>query len=143
MQKISLIILLFVLVPVFQLKAQNYLNDDDVSALYASTKQVNQFIRRFNGEEDLHGKRLYPKDKKYRNVKLRKRYLKNLFDNQNYSISSNQKTELINDVTSSSNSSYFDFYGKNWFAEVNAKFSYQGKVENVVLYFRMEKETGG
>ena len=28
-----------------QLKAQKY-NDDDVSKLYASTKQVNQFIRK-------------------------------------------------------------------------------------------------
>ena len=143
MQKIRITILLLVIVPIFQLNAQKYVEDEDISMLYASTKQVNQFIRRFNGEEDLHGKRLYPKDKKYRSVKLRKKYLKDLFDNQNYSINSNLKTELIRDVTSTSNSLYFDFYGKNWFAEVNAKFLYQGKVENVVLYFRIEKETGG
>ncbi len=129
-------------IPMFQASAQNY-NDDDVTALYAATKQVNQFIRRFNGEEDLYGKRLYKKDKKYRSKKLRIKYLKGLFDNQNYEISSAKKTEFINDVTNTSNSKYFNFYGNNWFAEVNAKFLHKGREENVILYFRIEKETGG
>jgi len=141
MYKIFLIALLFVSILTPQLKAQNY-NNDDVTALYASTKQVNQFIRRFNGEEDLYGKRLYPKDKKYRNIKLRKKYLNGLFNNQNYSVN-RQKTEFVNDVTRSGKSKYFDFYGSNWFAEVNAKFLHKGREENVILYFRIEKETGG
>jgi hypothetical protein len=141
MQKI-IYLFLIVLISSFQLKAQNY-NTDDVTELYASTKQVNQFIRRFNGEEDLRGKRLYPKDKKYRSVKLRKKYLYGLFDNQNYSISNSLKNEFIADVTNSKQPDYYDFYGKKWFAEVNAKFLYQGKEENVILYFRLEKEKGG
>lgn len=144
MYKISLIVLLIVAnLPGFQLKAQKYVEDEDISMLYASTKQVNQFIRRFNGEEDLYGKRLYPKDKKYRSVKLRKRYLNDLFDNQNYTINSTLKKEFVEEITSQQNPSYYDFYAKNWFAEVNAKFLYLGKEENVILYFRLEKETGG
>jgi len=137
---ISLFLIIFI--SSFQLKAQNY-NTDDVTELYASTKQVNQFIRRFNGEEDLRGKRLYPKDKKYRSVKLRKKYLYGLFDNQNYSISNSLKNEFIADVTDPKHPDYYNFYGKRWFAEVNAKFLYRGKEENVILYFRLEKETGG
>lgn len=141
MQKIiSLFLIIFIFS--FQLKAQNY-NTDDVTELYASTKQVNQFIRRFNGEEDLRGKRLYPKDKKYRSIKLRKKYLYGLFDNQNYSISNSLKNEFIADVTNPKQPDYYSFYGKRWFAEVNAKFLYQGREENVILYFRLEKETGG
>jgi len=143
MNKISLIALLFIAIPLSEIKAQKYVQDEDISMLYASTKQVNQFIRRFNGEEDLYGKRLYPKNRKYRSVKLRKRYLKDLFDNQNFSISSSLKNEFVEEVTVQQNPSYYDFYGKNWFAEVNAKFLYQGKEENVILYFRIEKETGG
>lgn len=141
MQKIIPLLFIF-LVSSFQLKAQNY-NTDDVTELYASTKQVNQFIRRFNGEEDLRGKRLYPKDKKYRTLKLRKKYLKGLFDNQNYSITTSLKNEFIADVTNPKHPKYYDFYGKKWFAEVNAKFLHQGKEENVILYLRLEKETGG
>ncbi len=57
---LSLFIALF---PVF-LQSQtvgNYVEDE--SALYSSTKQVNQFFRRFNGEEDTKGDRYYPEDK--------------------------------------------------------------------------------
>jgi len=115
---------------------------EDESDLYASTKQVNQFIRRFNGEEDLYGKRLYPKDKKYRDVALRKKYLNGLFDLENTNIKA-QKDEFIAYVNSTSKPQFFDFYGNNWFAEVSADFLYNGKEQNVVLNFKLEKETGG
>src|SRR5688572_23807959 len=44
---------------------------EDESRLYAESKQVNQFFRRFNGEEDEKGNRYYPGDKQYRGDKLR------------------------------------------------------------------------
>lgn len=115
---------------------------EDESDLYASTKQVNQFIRRFNGEEDLYGKRLYPKDKKYRNASLRKRYLQDLFNKQNSNLNS-LKNQFIDDVNSKNYPLYFDFYGGKWYAEVTAKFLFHGKSEDVIMFFKMEKETGG
>ena len=136
-------ILILILLFSFPVHAQKYVQDEDISSLYASTKQINQFIRRFNGEEDLKGKRLYPKDKKYRNINLRKKYLKNLFDNQNFQISASLKTEFINDITKPAHPLYYDFYGKNWFAELNTKFLHKGREENVILYLKIEKETGG
>ena len=36
----------------------NYVEDE--TDLYTSTKQVNQFFRRFNGEEDMKGERSLP-----------------------------------------------------------------------------------
>ncbi|OQY00030.1 MAG: hypothetical protein B6I20_09325 [Bacteroidetes bacterium 4572_117] len=144
MSKFNLIIAILALnACAFSANAQEYVQDEDISSLYASTKQVNQFIRRFNGEEDLRGKRLYPKDKKYRSTKLRKRYFQGLFDNQNHSINSSLKSKFFNDITKPENPSVYDFYGKDWFAEVNAKFMYLGKIEDIILYFRIEKETGG
>jgi len=141
MRKIILLILIFIFIhPAF---AQKYVQDEDISSLYASTKQINQFIRRFNGEEDLRGKRLYPKDKKYRNANLRKKYLNGLFDNQNYNIPASLKSEFIADITKSGHPLYYDFYGGNWFAELNTKFRRNGLDENVILYFKIEKETGG
>ena len=56
----------------------NYIEDE--TDLYTSTKQVNQFFRRFNGEEDIKGERLYPEDKGYRDQILRSKYLENLFN---------------------------------------------------------------
>lgn len=116
--------------------------NEDETALYASTKQINQFIRRFNGEEDLHGNRLYPKDKKYRDNSLRKRYIPDLFDKENSSLKSLQSAFLAS-VNSGNDPQYFDFYGNNWFAEVSSKFLYNGKEQDVIMYFKLEKETGG
>ena len=141
MQKIIILILFIILASNFA-SSQPRTNEDE-SHLYASTKQVNQFIRRFNAEEDLYGKKLYPKDKKYRNLQLRKKYLSNLFDELNYNIASNLKLEFREDVLNKSKPKYFDFYGKKWFAEISTTFSYNGRTENIILYLQLEKETGG
>jgi len=139
------LLLLFIFTMLLDLPAHsqsiNSQNDDE-TALYASTKQINQFIRRFNGEEDLYGNRLYPKDKKYRDASLRKRYIPDLFDNENSALRSLQST-FLSYVNSGSDPQYFDFYGNNWFAEVASKFLYNGKEQDVIMYFKLEKETGG
>ena len=114
---------------------------EDESDLYSSTKQVNQFINRFNGEEDLYGKRLYPKDKKYRDATLRKKYLTDLFDSENPNLKP-QKDEFIQYVNANK-PQFFDFYGDKWFAEVSSDFLYNGKEQNVILYFKLEKENDG
>ncbi|MBN1251276.1 MAG: hypothetical protein JXR51_09550 [Bacteroidales bacterium] len=141
MRKKLLFILFTLLISNF-VSSQPRTNEDETS-LYASTKQINQFIRRFNGEEDLHGNRLYPENKNYRSTQLRKKYLSNIFDNQNFNISNNLKNEFIKDILNSTNSKYFDFYGNNWFAEISTDFLYNGKTENIILYLQIEKETGG
>src|SRR5258708_22908067 len=93
---------------------------DDESKLYAESKQVNQFFRRFNGEEEEKGKRYYPGDKPYRNVKLRKKYLGTLFDAGNGGMSGALKTEFAKYVLDKSESTILDFHGVNWLAEVRA-----------------------
>jgi hypothetical protein len=117
-------------------------HQSEEAALYASTKQVNQFIKRFNGEEDFQGKSLSVKDKKYREQSLRKKYLANLADLQNTTVMQ-KMPEFANDVNSYTKPKYFDFYGGNWFAEVAAKFSYNGKEQNVILYLKLEEENAG
>ncbi len=138
------ILLLFSLIIFLPVSAQEdiYNQTEDESSLYASTKQVNQFIRRFNGEETLRGKRLYPKDKKYRSKKIRQKYLTNLFNNENSNLKT-LKTEFINFVNSKSEPKYFDFYGENWFAEISTKFTFNGVEKDVILFLKLEKQTGG
>ncbi len=128
----------------FHLKAQvlhEYLGDE--SMLYAETKQVNQFFRRFNGEENEEGKRYYPKDAMYRDTELRKKYLAMLFDNQNKKLSSQLKNEFINAAINKNKPFYLDFHGGEWFAEVKAKFRYKGKEEEGVLFLKLEKAPNG
>ncbi len=118
-----------------------YLGDESV--LYAETKQVNQFFRRFNGEEDTEGNRYYKGDAQYRDVQLRRKYLEMLFDNQNKGLSSSLKNEFIQQVTSKSRPDYLNFHGGEWFAEVTGTFVYRGKEEKATLFLKLQEEKVG
>ncbi len=111
----------------------------DESKLYAESKQINQFFRRFNGEEDEKGNRYYPRDKQYRNAKLRKKYLGVLFDESNAEMSASHKTEFVKYVIDKAESSVLNFHGPNWFSEVHAVFSMNGKDQPITLFMELEK----
>ncbi|WP_237390554.1 hypothetical protein [Fulvivirga sediminis] len=116
---------------------------DDESKLYAETKQVNQFFRRFNGEEDEKGDRYYPKDRQYQDAKLRQKYISILFDSQNRGIKNDLKEEFISNVTSKEAPKILDFHGDKWFSEVHTTFSYEGKDIPIVLFMKLERESKG
>ncbi|MBL7872498.1 MAG: hypothetical protein JNM78_12855 [Cyclobacteriaceae bacterium] len=113
---------------------------EDESKLYAQSKQVNQFFRRFNGEEDEKGKRYYPTDRQYQSPKLRKNYLGILFDESNSGISSSLKTEFVKSVLDKGESSILNFHGGNWFSEVKAVFTMNGISQPITLYMELEKD---
>jgi hypothetical protein len=134
-------IVLFVLFCLsIHLKAQLVSEMDDESRFYAQSKQVNQFFRRFNGEEDEKGNRYYEGDKHFRSAKLRKKYLSVLFDESNKGLSHAIKKEFAEDVLDKPNESLLDFHGGNWFAEVQTIFQANGKDENIILYMELEKD---
>jgi len=112
----------------------------DESKLYAESKQVNQFFRRFNGEEDEKGNRYYPNDKLYRSSKLRKRYLGILFDESNKGIGETAKTEFVKQLLDKNETSILNFHGSNWFSEVHAVFTQNGKTQPVTLFMELEKD---
>jgi len=113
---------------------------EDESKLFAQSKQVNQFFRRFNGEEDEKGNRYYPNDKQYRNIKLRKGYLGILFDESNRGISPALKAEFTKHVVDKGELSILDFHGLNWFSEVNTVFTMNGKDQPMTLFMELEKD---
>ncbi|MEI7896011.1 MAG: hypothetical protein WCJ26_03165 [bacterium] len=115
----------------------------DESVFYAQTKQVNQFFLRFNGEEDVKGKRIYSTDPGYRDLKTRKKYLNMLFDNSSPTISSDTKFVFIDDALNRKSPAFLDFYSKGWFAEVAASFLYKKEKVNIILYLKIEKQYDG
>ncbi len=124
--------------------AQNLTKDLEAEEKFrAQTKQINQFFRRFNGEEDEDGNRYYEGNKDFRDTKLRQKYLSILFDNQNSSLSSDTKKEFIKLVTDKKDPKYLDFHLPEWFAEVNAGFTYKGKKENLTLYLNIQPQGKG
>ncbi|TRX48594.1 hypothetical protein FNH22_28795 [Fulvivirga sp. M361] len=127
----------------FRVSAQLVTDLEDESKLYAQTKQVGQFFRRFNGEEDENGDRYYPKDKKYRSQKLRKSYLGLLFDRENTSIKNELKVAFAKEMLDKDQPRYLDFHGGQWYAEVNALFRNSGKKEIFTLFMKLEKDRLG
>jgi hypothetical protein len=123
----------------YQVSGQT-IGQEDESRLYAETKQVNQFFRRFNGEEDEKGNRYYPKDKEYRNQTLRKNYLKMLFDASNTGIPNERKAAFAQDVITGDQPIFLNFHGGDWFAEVNTTFRLNGQDKTFVLYMGLEKD---
>jgi hypothetical protein len=77
--------------------------------MYAETKQISQFFRRFNSEENLEGKRLYEGDEHYRDKDFRTNYIKMLFDRENREITERQKQDFIGEVTNGK--SHLEFSG--------------------------------
>ena len=133
-------ILLFILFPFIGLgQTYNSLPGDE-GIYYAQTKQVNQFFRRFNGEEDIQGNKLYSGDSTVRDPKLRKKYLPILFDISNFSISQEMKETFINQVLNKKYPVYLNFHGNDWFAEVSASFYYKREKVNIILYLKIEKQ---
>ena len=111
---------------------------DTEEKLNASTKQINQFFLRFNGEEDLKGNRYYSKDKQYRSESVRKKFLPVLFDQENIDGKVAQKfvTEVINDKQPQ----FLDFYKTDWFCEVTSTFNYNGKEVKGTLFMRLQPQ---
>ncbi|MEI6899996.1 MAG: hypothetical protein WCL00_08960, partial [Bacteroidota bacterium] len=111
----------------------------DEGIYYAQTKQVNQFFRRFNGEEDIQGNKLVSGDNFVRDIKMRKKFLPILFDNSSSAVNKDMKELFINQVLGK-NPVYLDFHGKDWFAEVSASFLYKKEKVTIILYLKIEKQ---
>ena len=87
----------------------------DETELYAMTKQMGQFMRRFNYEEDQFGNRLNPKDPKYRSNEMRRTSLPILFDQEKYGTQTELQRYFIEDVTKG-DSTYMTFLGGKWYS---------------------------
>ena len=111
----------------------------DERELYAMTKQMGQFMRRFNYEEDQFGNRLNPKDPKYRNAEMRRQSLPILFDQQKYGTQTELQRYFIEDVTKG-DSTFMTFLGGRWYSEVATTFSYNGTDVSLLLFLAVEQE---
>jgi len=115
----------------------------DEANFYAETKQVNQFFRRFNGEENIAGVKLLPTDPLWREANHRQKFLTALFDENNQQITASLKKAFILDVISSTNPKFLQFHGENWFCESEAIFQRGGSDVSVTLFMKLVNENLG
>lgn len=127
-------------------EAQVYTNlgntDADERALYTMTKQMSQFISRFNYEEDQYGKKINPESEDYRDRQKRKTVLPLLFDMENPRTNGSLRDFFIADLTEY-DSNYFEFLGGKWYSEVSATFKMNGEKVDISMIFAIEKENLG
>ena len=147
MRKYFFIVTLFLMVSNIQTsEAQVYTNLGDVQtderALYTMTKQMSQFISRFNYEEDQYGKKINPDSQDYRDRMKRKSVLPLLFDMENARTNGSLRDFFIADLTET-NSNYFEFLGGKWYSEVSATFKMNGESVDISMIFAIEKENLG
>lgn len=114
----------------------------DERALYTMTKQMSQFMSRFNYEEDQYGKKIHPDSSDYRNKDKRKTALPLLFDMENQRTNGSLRDFFIEDLTKD-DSNYFEFLGGEWYSEVSATFKWKGKSVDISMIFAIEKENLG
>jgi hypothetical protein len=147
MKNILRLLTLLVLVALIKTTdAQVYNNLGDVEtderALYTMTKQMSQFISRFNYEEDQYGKKLNPSSPDYRDRQKRKSVLPLLFDMENQRTNGSLRDFFIADLTET-NSNYFEFLGGKWYSEVSATFKWKGESVDISMIFAIEQENLG
>ena len=111
----------------------------DEANLYAMNKQMGQFIRRFNYEEDQFGYKINPKSPDYRNNQKRQQSLGILFDQETYGNQPDLQRFFIEDVTAT-DSTFMTFLGGRWYSEVSATFKYNGKTVNLIMILGVEQE---
>lgn len=132
------------LCPVLLLQAQTIGDFQyDESELYAETKQVNQFFRRFNGEEDKKGERLYKEDRQFRSYRLRKNYLPMLFNLEDDILTLATKEKFMELVLDKDTPVYLNFHGGEWLCELKTVFNYRGVEEELTLFLVLQKEQVG
>ena len=147
MKNILRILTLLILISIIKtVDAQVYTNLGDVEtderALYTMTKQMSQFISRFNYEEDQYGKKLNPSSPDYRDRQKRKTVLPLLFDMENQRTNGSLRDFFIADLTEK-DSNYFEFLGGKWYSEVSATFKWKGESVDISMIFAIEQENLG
>ncbi len=148
MRFIISVILLYSAIGMMAQGSDNLLLSDQGSAIdepnfFAETKQVNQFFRRFNGEENIKGVKLLPTDSLWHETNHRQKFINALFDENNQQITASLKKAFIHDVISSNSQDFLDFHGENWFGESEVKFDRGGTEVPVTLFMKLVSENLG
>jgi len=109
----------------------------------AETKQIDQFIQRFNGEETESGKRISESSKEYRSPRLRSEFIPVLIDQSNKGLGKDLKESFISRVIRKDDPAFLDIHEPGWFAEVESRFLFKGVEKPLTLFLKLEPSGEG
>jgi len=118
---------------------QVYSNDDGAKEKHFiyEVKEIDEFFERFNDDPGSFIRRVY----KTHHVKFnidRRKLIKSLFNHVDKSWDTVMINEFISEVTNKQNPVYLDFYGGNWYAELECKFKYNSSFITIPITMKIE-----
>ncbi|MFT3701382.1 MAG: hypothetical protein QM802_03390 [Agriterribacter sp.] len=102
-------------------------------------KQVDEFFERFNDDKDSFIRKVYASYKKKYNIK-REDLVKTLFNYETNSWNPVIIDSFISYITNKEHPKLLNFYGKNWYAEANCRFQYEGTEIDVPVILKLDAD---
>jgi hypothetical protein len=122
-----------------------FIDSLETSKYLFEVKQLDQFIKRFNNEENIftgNVKTIAEISEERKNALSyqteRKKILLTLFNLKDTSLLSNSTVDFINFVGDDTNHIAISYYDADWFATVNCTMTYKGKNQNITLTLKNE-----
>jgi hypothetical protein len=122
----------------------NIVFQDDKNFI-SEVKQLDQFVKRFNNEEDiLTGNEKSKKEivKEKENIiefqEYRKRLLSSLLNHKDSNLLNKLTIDFINFTCDEANHIFIRYSDDNWFATINCKIIYKEKPKNLILTLRID-----
>ena len=104
---------------------------------FYEVKTIDEFFERFNDDPGSFIRTVY----KARNMKFRitrRRLIRTLFNYENTSLDTFMMKRFVSDVTNKNKPMYLDFYGNDWYAEINCKFRYHSSSIIIPVVLKVE-----
>ncbi len=108
-----------------------------------ANKQVNQFLRRFNNEENPKGEKYLREDPMYRNLDVRRMVIPMMIDKKSKNISDSAITAFAVQVTHKNEPFFLEFHSSDWIAEVDLSIKMNKKTISYTLFLALQKEEVG
>lgn len=129
------------LVATVQAYAQPQSSKVDEINFALEVKQIDEFIERFNYEENTLVLRYMQKHFPDKHVG-RNDLILTLFNHERLDWDAQQVNEFVENVTNIWNPTFLDFYGGNWYAEAECAVNFGGKEEIATLILQIQLEDG-
>ncbi|MCU0352522.1 MAG: hypothetical protein MUD08_02095 [Cytophagales bacterium] len=122
--------------------AAQVLQDETTANFAHQVKQIDEFIERFNNQDNTLIKNYLKKQDP--NIRItRQGLIRGLFNASDTSWRKDEILRFIGQVTDTIQPVFLNFFDQNWYAEVNCAVTHRGKPKNMTVILRIQREKNG
>ncbi|HEX4851158.1 MAG TPA: hypothetical protein VFV08_10145 [Puia sp.] len=137
--KIKFTLLIFLLIARLALFGQVYSNGDDAREKHFiyEVKEIDEFFERFNDDPSSFIRAAFKSYHAKFNIS-RQKLIKSLFNHEGRTWDSAVVSQFISEMTNKKSPVFLDFYGDDWYAELDCKFKYNSDFIIIPLVMKIE-----